>query len=609
MSKNIKKILKYTLIAGSVAFVGLNVVAKKKKKDSIYADEIEQKNVFEGRKVMFVEDQNDNINADGARGHLVEIGEISCKFSFYEKYVKRGIDIFLSFGALIVLSPIMGVITLAIKIEDPGPAIFTQKRIGQNKQFFKLHKFRSMKISAPHDVPTHMLDNPDQYITKVGKFLRLHSLDELPQIWDIFIGNMSIIGPRPSLWNQDVLIAERDKYGANNIKPGLTGWAQINGRDELEISEKAMLDGEYCKNIGFKMDIKVLFKSFSVLNGDDSVVEGSTNKRKKIGRNYTNGKSKEELIGHIGFGEPVEIDLKTQKKVLITGAGSYIGESFRQYAKNHYSALVIDELDLLNSSWKARDFSKYDIIYHVAGIAHSDVGIADNNTKKMYYAVNTDLAVEVCKKAKSEGVKEFVFMSSMIVYGDSYSYRKMRIVDKDTIPSSSNFYGDSKLQADVAVRELSTDKFKVIVLRPPMVYGSGSKGNYQKMFNIAKKTPLFPRVDNKRSMIHIDNLCEFLCQVMLIKDVKLNSIVLMPQNSEWANTSEIVEIIANDNGNKIKLCRPLKHVVTVLSKAPGKTGKLVNKAFGNLVYDHEMSIYSGIDYQKISMKESFKKRL
>nr|WP_295267961.1 sugar transferase [uncultured Catenibacterium sp.] len=200
-------------------------------------------------------------------------------------------DIVCSFGGLVVLSPIMGAIALAIKVEDPGPVLFTQKRVGKDKQYFKLHKFRSMKMCTPHDTPTHMLDNPDQYITKVGKFIRAHSLDELPQIWDIFVGNMTIIGPRPGLWNQDVLTAERDKYGANDIKPGLTGWAQINGRDELEIPDKAKLDGEYCKNIGFKMDAKVFFKSVGVFSGDDSVVEGGTGEINKSNRASQNSRN------------------------------------------------------------------------------------------------------------------------------------------------------------------------------------------------------------------------------------------------------------------------------------------------------------------------------
>lgn len=182
---------------------------------------------------------------------------------------------------LIVLSPVYLAFIIAIKIDDPGPVFFTQKRVGQNKTYFKLHKFRSMKMATPHDVPTHMLNNPDQYITRVGRLMRRSSIDELPQIFDIFIGNMSIIGPRPALWNQDVLVAERDKYGANDVKPGLTGWAQINGRDELEIPDKAKLDGEYVKRESFLFDCRCFFGSiFSVLRRD-GVVEGGTGEMKK----------------------------------------------------------------------------------------------------------------------------------------------------------------------------------------------------------------------------------------------------------------------------------------------------------------------------------------
>lgn len=189
-----RKMLGVTVAITGIVFVGINIAAKTKKKKSVYDDEPEQKNPMEGKKVVFVEDENDPENADGVKGHLEEAGISEYHPSFYEKYTKRGIDILLSFGGLVVLSPIMGAIALAIKIEDPGPVLFTQKRMGKNKQYFKLHKFRSMKMSPPHDVPTHMLDNPDQYITKVGKFLRAHSLDELPQIWDIFIGDRGIIG-------------------------------------------------------------------------------------------------------------------------------------------------------------------------------------------------------------------------------------------------------------------------------------------------------------------------------------------------------------------------------------------------------------------------------
>lgn len=279
--KKAKKILGITGAVAGTAFIGLKVLAFLRKGDSQYSNEPEQQNSLEGKKVIFVSDESDPENADGVRGHLEAVGESDYKPSIYEKYIKRAMDVVLSFGGLVVLSPIYAGIALAIVIDDPGPVLFTQKRMGQNKKYFKLHKFRSMKMSTPHDVPTHMLDNPDQYITKVGKFLRAHSLDELPQIWDIFIGNMSVIGPRPGLWNQDVLTAERDKYNANDVKPGLTGWAQINGRDELEIPVKAKLDGEYVRKMGLAMDIKCFLGSVGVFAHDDSVVEGGTGEMKK----------------------------------------------------------------------------------------------------------------------------------------------------------------------------------------------------------------------------------------------------------------------------------------------------------------------------------------
>ena len=199
----------------------------------------------------------------------------------YKYFLKRVIDFFLSLIGAIVLLPIFLIISLAIIIDDPGPVFFKQKRVGKNKKFFMLHKFRSMKVKTPKDVPTHMLENPEQYITKVGKFLRRTSLDELPQIFDILRGKMSIIGPRPALYNQDDLVAERDKYGANDVKPGLTGWAQINGRDELEIPVKAKLDGEYVKKMGFIFDLRCFFGTiFSVLRAD-GVVEGGTGELNK----------------------------------------------------------------------------------------------------------------------------------------------------------------------------------------------------------------------------------------------------------------------------------------------------------------------------------------
>ena len=197
------------------------------------------------------------------------------------RYIKRGIDILLSGLAVIILSPALLVLCAAIKIDSRGPILFKQKRIGIHKTYFWIYKFRTMRTDTPKDMPTHLLSNPEQYITKVGKFLRKTSLDELPQIFNILKGDMSIVGPRPALWNQDDLIAERDKYGANNVMPGLTGWAQINGRDELEIPVKAAFDGEYIKKFGFAMDVRCFFGTFlSVLRGD-GVVEGGTGSMEK----------------------------------------------------------------------------------------------------------------------------------------------------------------------------------------------------------------------------------------------------------------------------------------------------------------------------------------
>ena len=605
---NWKKIMSILAATMGTTFVITSLVAKKEKGKSQYKDESNQMNPLEGKKVVFIENDDEIENADGVRGHLEAIGDSDYKVGFYEKYIKRGFDIVLSFGGLVVLSPILGAIALAIKIDDPGPVLFTQKRMGQNKRYFKLHKFRSMKMCTPHDVPTHQLENPEQYITRVGKFLRSHSLDELPQIWDIFIGNMSVIGPRPGLWNQDILTAERDKYNANDVKPGLTGWAQINGRDELEIPVKAKLDGEYVKHMGLSMDLKCFLGSVGVFAGDKSVVEGGTGEmKKKTGRLYTAGKSDEELIGNIGFGKTVMADLSANKKVLITGAGSYIGESFKEYAAEKYGDnFIIKDVDMLDGTWRDMDFSEFDIVYHVAGIAHADVGNVDESIKEKYYAVNTDLAVEVCKKAKAEGVKEFIFMSSMIIYGDSAPYGKSKIIDENTVPKAANFYGDSKLQADVAVRELASDEFKVIVLRPPMIYGKGSKGNYPTLAKLAKKLPVFPDVDNKRSMLHIDNLCEFLCQIMLVK-VTQDATVLIPQNSEWTKTTEMVKEIANVYNKKIVISKNLKPFVKIARVVPGKIRGLVNKAFGNMVYATSVSEYPEINYEVVNLKNSIKR--
>lgn len=203
----------------------------------------------------------------------------------YKNFLKRVIDLLLSTIGIVLLTPVWIILGIAIKVDDPGPIFFRQKRIAKDKngekQFFQIYKYRSMKMCTPHDTPTHLLENPEQYITRVGAFLRKTSLDELPQIFNIWKGEMSIIGPRPALWNQDDLYGERAKYGANDVVPGLTGWAQINGRDELEIDVKARLDGEYVEKMSFGFDVKCFFGTiFSVLKSD-GVVEGGTGEMKK----------------------------------------------------------------------------------------------------------------------------------------------------------------------------------------------------------------------------------------------------------------------------------------------------------------------------------------
>lgn len=199
----------------------------------------------------------------------------------YKKFFKRVIDIFLSFFGIVFLSLPMLIIAIAIKCDSKGPVFFKQKRVGIHKKHFNILKFRTMRTDTPHDAPTHELNDPKRWITKVGGFLRKTSLDELPQLFNIFGGSMSVIGPRPALWNQDDLIAERDKYGANDVKPGLTGWAQINGRDELEIPLKAKLDGEYVEKMSFGFDCKCFFGTIKSVLKSDGVVEGGTGELEK----------------------------------------------------------------------------------------------------------------------------------------------------------------------------------------------------------------------------------------------------------------------------------------------------------------------------------------
>lgn len=294
---------------------------------------------------------------------------------------------------------------------------------------------------------------------------------------------------------------------------------------------------------------------------------------------------------------------ESHKRILITGANSYIGTSFATYASVHYSELDIDTIDMINGSWRDKFFGDYDTVFHVAGIAHADVGHVDEETKAKYYAINTDLAIETARRAKADGVNQFIFMSSMIIYGESAPYGKKRIITEQTEPQPANFYGDSKWQADKGIRELQDGSFNVAVLRPPMIYGKDSKGNYPLLAKLAKKLPIFPDINNERSMLYIDNLCEFLCQII----VSGKAGIFYPQNAEYTKTTELVRLIGRETGHRVWTTKMLNPTVAIGSKMPGKIGRMVNKAFGNMTYDQSMSQYDGMDYQIVDLAESIQR--
>lgn len=284
------------------------------------------------------------------------------------------------------------------------------------------------------------------------------------------------------------------------------------------------------------------------------------------------------------------------KKILITGANSYIGTSFETYLKeNHPEDYTVDTIDMIDGTWRESSFSGYDCVFHVAGIAHSDNGKISEEKAKLYYAVNTDLTVETAKKAKADGVKQFVFMSSAIVYGESAPIGKMKVINQDTPLSPANCYGDSKVQAENGIRPLSDDGFKVVILRPPMIYGKGSKGNYPLLAKLAQKMPVFPYVKNMRSMLYIENLCEFVR--LMIENGEQGT--FWPQNDAYSNTAELVQMIAAAHGKRMHLAKGFGWALKCLSKCTG----LVNKAFGNLCYDMTLSEYKE-EYRIYNLQES-----
>ena len=280
------------------------------------------------------------------------------------------------------------------------------------------------------------------------------------------------------------------------------------------------------------------------------------------------------------------------KNILITGKNSYIGTSLEHWLMREPDSYKVDTIDMEDALWREKDFSQYDVIFHVAGIAHVS---SDPKMEDLYYKVNRDLTIKTAEKAKAEGVKQFIFMSSIIVYGDSSSSK--RVIDRNTVPTPSNFYGNSKLQAEQGIKNLESDDFKIVIIRPPMIYGKGSKGNYPRLANMAKKTPVFPEIDNERSMLHIDNLCEFI-KVMIDNE---ETGLFLPQNKEYVKTSELVKTIAEVHGNKIWTISWMNWIIRLMFGVG-----IVNKVFGNLVYEKSMSDYDKADYRIRTFKETIK---
>jgi nucleoside-diphosphate-sugar epimerase len=283
------------------------------------------------------------------------------------------------------------------------------------------------------------------------------------------------------------------------------------------------------------------------------------------------------------------------KKILITGANSYVGSSFKDWLSKHPNGYKVDFISLRGDNWKEVSFAGYDTVLHTVGIAHVD---AKPEMEALYYKINRDLTIQAAKKSKDDLVKQFIFLSSIIVYGDSSKINKPRVIDENTVPTPANFYGNSKLQAEEGIQALESDEFKVAIIRPPMIYGKGSKGNYPKLAKAAKKLPIFPDVDNERSMIHIDNLCEFL---KLICDNEENGL-FFPQNKEYVKTSEMVKLIADVHKKNIILIKFFNPILALMSIKID----IINKVFGNQMYDQRISKYKE-DYSVRNFRESINK--
>lgn len=282
------------------------------------------------------------------------------------------------------------------------------------------------------------------------------------------------------------------------------------------------------------------------------------------------------------------------RKILITGKNSYIGTNVKKWLEQEKNNYEVTELDVKTDEWLQEDFSNYDVILHVAGIAHVST---NKKLEDLYYKVNRDLAIKVAEKAKAENVKQFIFMSSMIIYGDDATVGKTKVINKDTVPQPKNFYGNSKLQAEEGIKQLENENFKTVIIRTPMVYGPNCKGNFQKLKKIAKISPIFPDIKNERSMIYIDNLCEFIKQII---DNEKDGI-FYPQNKEYVSTKQIIKVMAENMNKKIHFIKLFNFILKLMSKKIN----LINKVFGTKIYAKELS--GNFDYIVVDNEESIRR--
>lgn len=534
--------------------------------------------------------------------------EASMEKAVYRSVVKPFFDFISSLLGAILLSPLFLIIAIIIKCTSKGPVLFKQDRIGKDKKIFKVWKFRTMRTDAPKDTPTHLLDNPDIYITKIGKVLRATSLDELPQIFNILAGKMSVVGPRPALYNQDDLVAERDKYNANSVRPGLTGWAQVNGRDELPIPVKAKFDGEYVEKCSILFDIKIFFKTFLKVLERDGVVEGKAGVD-DLSKQYVDvdGTEDAEQSAEVATESVSEAADKSDKaedggsivdgdaivrRIAIFGKNSYVGNNFAEFVKDK-GEYTVTKLNSRGDEWQGLSFTDYDVVLFVAGIAHVKI---DKKDEDIYFKVNRDLAIAVAEKAKAEGVKQFVYLSSIYVFGMDGIVGKECVIDENTPHTDKFAYGVSKAQADAALAALQDENFDVAVIRPPMIYGRGSKGNFPRLKRLAKHLAFFPDYRNGRSMIYIKNLSSFLD--MLIENGGHG--IFYPQNREPVCTTDLYCGIRKSMGKgtlRTKLFNPL---ILLFGNRVG----VLRKLFGNMAIDPSMSNTYGFEYCKYDLQQS-----